>query len=443
MQLVYWGVFITAKVEEGQGSIVQILFVQFTEEEKKQYERILLRLANPLNDWLFDEEVINRGYLEPHDFPTWLSSEQRDIIESRFKMWSAFYTRALHVKAFMPVGQLKLSINYEYNKQKWGLDMCTENYVKISYGSVSLLFETKYILRMLDGIVANGWKVEQGHTLIKPFIEKYIEDHDGERPTNAQIRSEAKKLTLEDYTYDLSVEWLKALERERIALILQEERESLARLNTQSNTRNVMNTRDAEMLAVIERYQQQDDWPMKTKKLKRFSKDDGLNKLRKYKSNLITHPCESHVTTDKCKSGKKTCSMCSSGIKSGRTVRTFCSRCGVTLCTKVQDGFETSCFDAWHTVDDLVQESKRRAEAVIQSRASNGRSVGVSSSQQGQGAEEVAAAVDDSSSQQGQGAEQIEASADSDMPGLPALPATETTEDVQMNWGLFVRHCKE
>ena len=87
-----------------------------------------------------------------------------------------------------------------------------------------------------------------------------------------------------------------------------------------------------------------------------------------YKSNLITHSCQNHAITEKCRSGKKTCNLCSTGVKSGRMVRTFCSRCGVTLCTKLQAGFTTSCFNAWHTVDDLVGESKRRSEAVTQSR---------------------------------------------------------------------------
>ena len=43
-----WGVFITAKVEELQGSIIQIVFVQFTENDREQYAKILLRVVKPL-----------------------------------------------------------------------------------------------------------------------------------------------------------------------------------------------------------------------------------------------------------------------------------------------------------------------------------------------------------------------------------------------------------
>ena len=43
---------------------------------------------------------------------------------------------------------------------------------------------------------------------------------------------------------------------------------------------------------------------------------------------------------------------------------TECSVCNMPLCTKIHDGFEMSCLDAWHTVDDLEGEQKKRQGAL-------------------------------------------------------------------------------
>ncbi len=48
-----------------------------------------------------------------------------------FKLWSAMWTYVHTHDPFVPLGMLKLFVNFDYNKGKWGLDMCTENYHKI------------------------------------------------------------------------------------------------------------------------------------------------------------------------------------------------------------------------------------------------------------------------------------------------------------------------
>ena len=100
--------------------------------------------------------------MEEDDCPTWIKSNQFDIVKSRFKMWSAVREYVDANGPLMPIGNLKLSINFDYNKGKWGLDMCTDNYHKVCFGAVSMLLKSKYILRLFDGVVANAWKFEQG-----------------------------------------------------------------------------------------------------------------------------------------------------------------------------------------------------------------------------------------------------------------------------------------
>ena len=119
----------------------------------------------------------------------------------------------------VPVGNLKLSINFDYNKGKWGLDMCTKNYWKVAFDAVSLLLEGKDALRLFDGVVANCWNSEQGRLLIKPFVERYKLNNEGILPLNISVRSKAKSLSLQNHTFSVAIQWLSSLERERVSLV--------------------------------------------------------------------------------------------------------------------------------------------------------------------------------------------------------------------------------
>ena len=83
-----WGVFITAKVEESQGSIVQTVFVHISDEQKIQYLKTLRRVTDKLSLWLFNQDLIERGFLLDSDFPEWVAERQQQIIALRFKLWS-------------------------------------------------------------------------------------------------------------------------------------------------------------------------------------------------------------------------------------------------------------------------------------------------------------------------------------------------------------------
>ena len=77
-----WGVFITAKVEDGHGSIIQTVFIKTTNEQQSLYLKRLLRLAGPLCGWLYDTEKMERGYLVEEDCPDWLSDKQWKVLKS-------------------------------------------------------------------------------------------------------------------------------------------------------------------------------------------------------------------------------------------------------------------------------------------------------------------------------------------------------------------------
>lgn len=388
-----WGVFITAKVEEGQGSIVQIVFVHFSEDQKREYSRVLLRMAKPLASWIYNEDAILRGYLEEEDFPEWVTPTQRLIVASRFRMWSALW-RYVYVHnngPFMPMGMLKLSMNFEYNKGKWGLDMCTENNEKVTYDAVALTLESKYVMLLLDSVTANGWKSEQACTIIKPWYEAFKEKHDGARPSNKQIRAKAKELTLEDYVFNLSIDWLKSLEQERIALAYaQDIRGFFPRRPSgpQDAAANSIRRTDEEMLELLRQRKTDQKWPVAMRKAQTFSADPKLDRLRVYSSEVIRHSrCQFEKKVQNIgrassrlqgnaqnrligdKHGRQTCAMCTKG-RQGRQVRQYCSICGVGLCVKIQtaEGYTRSCWDEWHNCDNLETEWRRRGLSMVGAR---------------------------------------------------------------------------
>ena len=90
-------------------------------------------------------------------------------------------------------------------------------------------------------------------------------------------------------------------------------------------------------------------------KAKQSATDPLLNKLRLV-SNLpvLQHALTVIMKTVSNKTGLLNCALCSRG-KLARQVRSYCVVCKVALCNKKYDGFDTSCFDAWHSVDNLEE----------------------------------------------------------------------------------------
>lgn len=138
-----------------------------------------------------------------------------------------------------------------------------------------------------------------------------------------------------------------------------------------ARTESLIGRRDEEMLQTIETRKAEahtgkSPWPLQRKRKETFANDEKLNKLRRCNSSVIVHVDKLIPKDDSCKSGKKTCAMCSSAA-AGRTTRYHCAFCSVALCTSVHagEGFDTSCSQAWHSAENLTAESKLRTDAFV------------------------------------------------------------------------------
>ena len=278
-----------------------------------------------------------------------------------------------HVKEngpFEPIGQLKLSIQYDYNKRKWGLDMCTEHYLKICI-KARLSLEGKYVLRLFDGLVGNAWKCEQARIIVS-WLREFKEKNDGLLPSLKQLRSKANELSLADYLHNVSIEWLKSLEVERINLAFAEEarlrNEFIVRHFPQASPRRrgraTINASEEAVLNTIADMRQKNKWPITMNKAKTFAPSAQLKLVRTFSSNVITHTADKIEKSTKNKSGLKVCAMCSSK-KETRHVRHYCCICAVPLCVKKNAESETSCWTAWHQAEDLAPENKRCQNALL------------------------------------------------------------------------------
>ena len=288
-----WGVFITAKVEDGHGSIIQTVFIKTTNEQQSLYLKRLLRLAGPLCGWLYDTEKMERGYLVEEDRPDWLSDKQWKVLKSRFKIWSALHRKVNSDGPFLPLGALKHASQWDYNKAKWGLDKCTENSLKIALSDVSLSLEAKYVIRMFDGVVANAWKFEQGYEIIRRYVQKRRLDGKP-KATCVQIRNQAKTFPLKDFVYNVSIDWLKALEVERIVIAYSSDLRRygfrpVPRAQNSANRRGIT-TEEEQVVATINTWEQKLCWPVKKNTVKVFHENEDLTRLRMFvRGNTLQH----------------------------------------------------------------------------------------------------------------------------------------------------------
>ena len=101
----------TAKIEEDQGSIVQIVVITFSPEVVSTHMKSLLNVTRPLIGWIYYQDIIAKGYLVDKDFPKWIDNEARTILKSRCRLFYAHYKKIKTGSAFQPTQPLKL-----YNK---------------------------------------------------------------------------------------------------------------------------------------------------------------------------------------------------------------------------------------------------------------------------------------------------------------------------------------
>jgi len=259
-----------------------------------------------------------------------------------------------------PLKVIKHAYQFEYNGGKWGLDKSTENYLKICV-QASTSPESKYICRLFDGLVANSWIYDKSHFTIMPYVTQFREKH-GRDPTREQIRQRAYENKLSDYVLSLSLDWLKALEDERRAMMNIGEEVGLRAQTSHSPTR-LIRQNEKKILDIVKSRKDKNMWPITHNRALAFAKDEELRRLRLFSSALVKHDEKTHPKTVKNKRGVYTCALCSVSNKREALSRYGCSLCSVSLCTSKKYGLDTTCFEAWHSVDDLKLEHNTRKQA--------------------------------------------------------------------------------
>ena len=146
-----WGVMVTAKVEEGGGSIVQVTFIEYSNEEKESYSATFLRLEKPLLSFIFNDIPMKRGFLLGDDFPERVTEKSKVVLKSRYKVWCCVYKHFKKNGPFMPLYLFKHSSQYKHNKGKWGLDKSTENSMKVELQLNNVSMEEKVHAAWLKG----------------------------------------------------------------------------------------------------------------------------------------------------------------------------------------------------------------------------------------------------------------------------------------------------
>ena len=69
------GVFVTAKVEENQGSIIQIVIVKITSQQRLAHIHKLLPVAEAIMGWVYKGTNMLRGRLRNEDVPEWIYAQ--------------------------------------------------------------------------------------------------------------------------------------------------------------------------------------------------------------------------------------------------------------------------------------------------------------------------------------------------------------------------------
>ena len=176
------GVFVTAKVEEEEGSIIQIVIIKFDNAHLEQHRETLLPWADTLIGWMYESHVRERGYLKEDDMPPYLSHNKKsvDIMKSRSRLLLAhlkIITKDGGIRGMLPVQLYKHHVQIKYNRGKAGLDKNTEVGWRVNHNT-PLSFETKYVLSMVDRVLVNTWRAEMAVTLIKPWMVSLTQKRD-------------------------------------------------------------------------------------------------------------------------------------------------------------------------------------------------------------------------------------------------------------------------
>ena len=255
---------------------------------------------------------------------------------SRSKLWLAFYLKIRNndgsITPLSPLHIFKHGAQGVYNAGKPGVNKGTEQGQLIALTGSKICFESKYILRMIDGVTCNAWRLFQAVNVCVPFIK--TEESAGRCVEIGKLRKKLNNLksTLQIFTHRLAIDSLKTIAFKRY----------FARVDIQHLTGLVQtmqgSSSDRKMIAIIRKC-----LPVVGSRLTTFSTNADLKKLRLYKSDAVPHQ------KGMAEGGKrKTCALCSSTNKKGnsRKTTTMCKTCGVALCVTPVDNM--MCYDKCH-----------------------------------------------------------------------------------------------
>ena len=306
-------------------------------------------------------------------------------------MWSALYTKVCNgsegYKPLAPVGVFKHWQQYNYNKSKWGLDKNTELALHVMCQHLKLIFETLYVLRMINALVITTWRHYQAR-IIKAYIVSYSDEHDGVMPLTQQIRNKFanESNSLDDFVLPFGISLLKYLGS------TQYHRAKLLQCNaaaTAASISAIAVADDTDLIQHIDAAKAKRKWPIKYNRLGAFIKDkDGwLNKLRKHKTRVCHHtPIRlPHSRTGKDK--RLNCTLCSTSVQCRQT-RYMCATCEVPLCISAVDDINDdefvddeaevtpkpkACFVLWHEVEELSAEHKKQHKLMCDAKSAKGK----------------------------------------------------------------------
>ena len=119
--------FVTANVEEEKRSIVQTVIVSFLSESLEEYLQLITKLSSSIRGWLYENKVMERGYLCDTDFPEWLEKDEivKNIMISRSRLFYAHHKKISeggNYQSIEPVRFYKTYRQVRYNIAKPGLN---------------------------------------------------------------------------------------------------------------------------------------------------------------------------------------------------------------------------------------------------------------------------------------------------------------------------------
>jgi hypothetical protein len=353
--------------------LVQSVIIEFEDENLQVHASNLLRISKPLLDWYFDDDLIQRGFLEDKDIPIWTTPKQKKILKSRCKLFYGHYRllKSREQDGWMgptePVKLYKYADQYLYNKGKPGVDKNTELTERLRH-STKLSFETKYILRIFDAILINSWRVIQAIEMLNDFNQD-----DDQRASH--LRRRLRDLTIDDFTLDFSINYLREL-RVRTSSVDNADLPIVIRGNAVDDLQQIYSRTDQDVLRRFSEYKARTRvWPKKREPVGYFAKPGILKDIRLYKSRGVEHKLERAPVTARNPRGRHQCRLCFVGKTAGgrfeRNSIYLCSICEVPLCTTPFDRTlfgSKSCFQRWHEAKDLVREQHKCQDRLIQLR---------------------------------------------------------------------------